>query len=149
MMWEMIRSLWRDPCYSSQGFNSSLRPFIFTFIFTSELSRWDHHPATHQNEIRNTQTMPDDIQDKEPEIRSVTESVPTKSEQLHKRRAPHTVQFETALDQSDAGSLTTQAPQMNSVHATINALSAWISAVQPHESSYIVFTQQRNALLKR
>ena len=83
--------------------------------------------------------MPDDIQDiiKWPEIRSVTESVPTKSEQLHKRCAPHKVQFETALDQSDAGSLTTQAPQMNSVHATINALSAWISAVQPRESWYL------------
>ena len=26
---------------------------------------------------------------------------------------------------------------MNSVHATINALSAWISAVQPHESWYL------------
>ena len=27
---------------------------------------------------------------------------------------------------------------MNSVHATINALSAWISAVQPRESWYLV-----------
>ena len=74
--------------------------------------------------------MPDDIQDiiEWPEIRSVTESVPTKSEQLHKRCAPHTVQFETALDQLDAGSLTTH---------RINALSAWISAVQPRESWYL------------
>ena len=30
-----------------------------------------------------------------------------------------------------------QAPQMNSVHATINALSAWISAVQPRKSWYL------------
>ena len=57
--------------------------------------------------------------------------MPPNSEQLEKRRAPSTVQFEITLDLSDAGSLITQAPQMNSVHATINALSAWISAVQP------------------
>ena len=60
-----------------------------------------------------------------------------KPEQLGKRRAPSTVQFETTLDLSDVGSLITQAPQMNSVHATINALSAWISAVQPRESWYL------------
>ena len=59
-------------------------------------------------------------------------------EQLGKRRAPSTVQFEPTIDNSDAGSLTTQAPQLNSVHATINALSAWISAVQPRESWYLV-----------
>ena len=63
--------------------------------------------------------------------------MPLKPEQLGKRRAPSTVQFETTLDLSDAGSLITQAPQMNSVHATINALSAWISAVQPRESWYL------------
>ena len=63
--------------------------------------------------------------------------MPLKSEQLGKGRAPSTVQFETTLDLSDAGSLITQAPQMNSVHATINALSAWISAVQPCESWYL------------
>ena len=59
--------------------------------------------------------------------------MPLKPEQLAKRRAPSTVQF----DLSDAGSLITQTPQMNSVHATINALSAWISAVQPRESWYL------------
>ena len=83
--------------------------------------------------------MPDDTQDitELPEVRKVTESVPLESEQLGKRCAPSTVQFETTLDLSDAGSLITQAPQMNSVHATINALSAWISAVQPRESWYL------------
>ena len=40
-------------------------------------------------------------------------------------------------DQSDAGSLTTQAPQSSSIRATINALSSWISAVQPRESWYL------------
>ena len=63
--------------------------------------------------------------------------MPLKPEQLGKRRAPSTVQFETTLDLSDAGSLITHAPQMNSVHATINALSAWISAVQLHKSWYL------------
>ena len=58
-------------------------------------------------------------------------------EQLEKRHAPPTVQFEPTIDNLDAGSLTTQAPQMNSVHATINVLAAWISAVKPRESWYL------------
>ena len=45
--------------------------------------------------------------------------------------------FEDARDRSDAGSLITQAPQSNSIHATINALSTWISAVQPRKSWYL------------
>ena len=40
-------------------------------------------------------------------------------------------------DQSECGSLTTQAPQSNSIRTTINALSTWISAVQPRESWYL------------
>ena len=63
--------------------------------------------------------------------------MPPNPEQLENRRAPPTIQFDTTLDLSDAGSLTTQAPQMHSVRATINALSAWISAVQPRESWYL------------
>ena len=51
--------------------------------------------------------------------------------------AQHIVHFEDARDRSDAGSLITQAPQSNSIHATINALSTWISAVQPRESRYL------------
>ena len=76
----------------------------------------DHHPAAQEN---------------------VKESVPIDSEHSEKSRTPTTVQFDNTLDVSDAGSLITQAPQMNSVHATINALSAWISAVQPRESWYL------------
>ena len=76
----------------------------------------DHHPAAQEN---------------------VKESLQIDSEHSEKRRAPTTVQFDNTQDHSDAGSLTTQAPQMNSVHATINALSAWISAVQPRESWYL------------
>ena len=51
--------------------------------------------------------------------------------------AQHVVHFRNAQDRSDAGSLITQAPQSNSIHATINALSTWISAVQPRESWYL------------
>ena len=36
-----------------------------------------------------------------------------------------------------AGSLITQAPQSQSIHATINALSSWVSAIQPRESWYL------------
>ena len=51
--------------------------------------------------------------------------------------AQHIVHFEEAQDRSDTGSLITQAPQSNPIHATINALSTWISAVQPRESWYL------------
>ena len=47
------------------------------------------------------------------------------------------VHFEEAQDFSDAGSLITQAPQSNPIHATINALSMWMSAIQPRESWYL------------
>ena len=52
----------------------------------------------------------------------------------------HMVHFEEAQDLSDAGSLITQitqAPQSNTIHATINALSTWMSAIQPRESWYL------------
>ena len=51
--------------------------------------------------------------------------------------AQHVVHFEDERDRSDAGSLITQSPQSNPIHATINALSTWISAVQPRESWYL------------
>ena len=47
------------------------------------------------------------------------------------------VHFRDAQDQSECGSLTTQAPQSSSIRATINALSTWVSAVQPRESWYL------------
>ena len=49
----------------------------------------------------------------------------------------HIVHFEEAEDFSDTGSLITQAPQSQSIHATINALSSWVSAIQPRESWYL------------
>ena len=51
--------------------------------------------------------------------------------------AQHVVHFVDSQDRSDAGSLITQTPQSNSIHATINALSTWISAVQLRESWYL------------
>ena len=51
--------------------------------------------------------------------------------------AQHMVQFEEAQDFSDAGSLITQAPQSQATHATINALSTWVAAIQPRESWYL------------
>ena len=51
--------------------------------------------------------------------------------------AEHLVHFEETQDFSDAGSLITQAPQSQSIHATINALSSWVSAIQPRESWYL------------
>ena len=49
----------------------------------------------------------------------------------------HVVQFEEAQDFSDTGSLITQAPQSQAIHATINALSTWVAAIQPRESWYL------------
>ena len=51
--------------------------------------------------------------------------------------AEHLVHFEDIHDFSDAGSLITQAPQPDSIHATINALSSWVSEIQPRESWYL------------
>ena len=47
------------------------------------------------------------------------------------------VHFEEIQDVSDAGSLITQAPESQSIQATINALSSWVSAIQPRESWYL------------
>ena len=49
----------------------------------------------------------------------------------------HVVQFEEAQDFSDTGSLVTQAPQSQAIHATINALSTWVAKIQPRESWYL------------
>ena len=51
--------------------------------------------------------------------------------------AQRIVHFEEEQNISDAGSLITQAPQSQSIHATINALSSWVSAIQPRESWYL------------
>ena len=131
----MARSVHRKAIIHNFDRSSSPSPSLQNLISATG----DHHPAAQQNEIRNTQITPVNTQDitELPETKKATKPVSPNSELLEKRRAPSTVQFDTALDLSDAGSLITQAPQMNSVHATINALSAWISAVQPRESWYL------------
>ena len=58
--------------------------------------------------------------------------------------AQHVVHFRDVQDRSDTGSLITQVPQSSSIYATINALSTWISAVQPRESWYLAGWIRRN-----
>ena len=45
--------------------------------------------------------------------------------------------LEELQDLSETGSLITQAPEGQSIHATVNALSTWMSAIQPRESWYL------------
>ena len=117
----------------------------------------DHHPVTHQEELQNTQTSPDSDQNiiERSEIRQISisapantiitkekcaqtpNSVPVNTVTPEEKCAQHIVHFIDAQDQSESGSLTTQAPQSSSIRATINALSTWISAVQPRESWYL------------
>ena len=49
----------------------------------------------------------------------------------------HMVHFEESQELSDTCSLITQAQQTQSIHATINALSSWVYAIQPRESWYL------------
>ena len=98
----------------------------------------NHHPVTHQEEVQNTQTSPDSGQNiaERSEIRQISDSVPVDTVIPEEQCAQHIVHFIDVQDQSDSGSLTTQAPQSSSIRATINALSTWISAVQPRKSWY-------------
>ena len=99
----------------------------------------DHHPVTHQEEVQNTQRSQDSGRNivEQLEIRQISDSVPVDPVIPEEQCAQHVVHSIDAQDQSDSGSLTTQAPQSSSIRATINALSTWISAVQPHESWYL------------
>ena len=62
--------------------------------------------------------------------------MPVNTDQPEEKCAQPTVHFIGVQDQSDAGSLTTQAPQSSSIRATIKAISTWISAVQPPRESW-------------
>ena len=119
----------------------------------------DHHPVNHQDTERSEISEITDsvivnaIRPKEQcaqNIISVTEDQRAQTNisisntdvievEIHSEEidAQHVVHFGDAQDRSDAGSLITQAPQSNSIHATINTLSTWISAVQPRESWYL------------
>ena len=49
----------------------------------------------------------------------------------------HNLHLKESDDSSDIGSLITQAPEPESIRATINALSSWVSSIQPRESWYL------------
>ena len=108
----------------------------------------DHHPVNHQEverseirQISSTVTVNTII----PEEQCAHNIISVSEEQCaqniisvpEEKCAQHIVQFVDGHDQSDSASLSKQAPQSSSIRATINALSTWISAVQPRESWYL------------
>ena len=119
----------------------------------------DHQPVNHQEIERldigeitegitvNTvnrkehceQTIISELEDRRAQINSPESNTVVVEAEIHAEStdAQHMVHFEEAQDFSDAGSLITQAPQSNPIHATINALSTWMSAIQPRESWYL------------
>ena len=85
------------------------------------------------------QTIISELEDQCAQITSPESNMVVVEAEIHAEStdAQHMVHFEEAQDFSDAGSLITQAPQSNPIHATINALSTWMSAIQPRESWYL------------
>ena len=85
------------------------------------------------------QTIISELEDQRAHIISPESNTVVVEAEVHAEStdAQHMVHFEEAHDFSDAGSLITQAPQSNPIHATINALSTWMSAIQPRESWYL------------
>ena len=85
------------------------------------------------------QTIISKVEDQRAQINIPESNTEVIEVEIHAERndAQHMVHFEEAQDLSDAGSLITQAPQSNPIHATINALLTWISAIQPRESWYL------------
>ena len=69
-----------------------------------------------------------------PEVNTVVIKAEIHAEDTDAQRIVH---FEEEQNFSDVGSLITQAPQSQSIHATINTLSSWVSAIQPRESWYL------------
>ena len=119
----------------------------------------DHQPVNHQELERldigeiteaitvNTvkakehcaQTIISEFEDQRAQINSPESNTVVVEVEIHTESndAQHMVHFEEAQDISDAGSLITQAPQSNPIHATINALSTWMSAIKPQEAWYL------------
>ena len=56
---------------------------------------------------------------------------------MEKTDKDESTHFEEPQELSETGSLITQAPEEQSIHATVNALSTWMSAIQPRESWYL------------
>ena len=119
----------------------------------------DHQPVNHQESERSdiseiteaaivnaikpkgqcAQNITSRIEDQRTQINIPKSNTEVIEVEIHAEEndVQHMVQFEEAQDRSDAGSLITQASQSNPIHATINALSTWISAIQPRESWYL------------
>ena len=85
------------------------------------------------------QTIISELEDQRAQITSPESNTVVVEAELHAEStdAQHMVHFEEAQAFSEAGSLITQAPQSNPIHTTINALSTWMSAIQPRESWYL------------
>ena len=85
------------------------------------------------------QTIISELEDQRAQITSPESNTVVVEAEIHAEStdAQHMVHFEGAQDCSDVGSLITQAPQSNPIHTTINALSTWMSAIQPRESWYL------------
>ena len=78
-------------------------------------------------------TIISELEDERTKINSSKSNTVVVEVEVHteSNNAQHMVHFEEAREISDAGSLITQAPQSNPIQATINALSTWMSAIQP------------------
>ena len=79
------------------------------------------------------QTIISELENQRAQIISPESNTVVVKAEIHTKNtdAQHIIHFKEAQDFSDAGSLITQAPQSNPMHATINALSTWMSAIQP------------------
>ena len=102
---------------------------------TSQTSPDSGQDTIERSEIRQiSNAVPGNTFIPEEQCAQIPNSVPVNTVIPEEKCAQHIVHFIDAQDQSDSGSLTTQAPQSSSIRATINALSTWISA---RESWYL------------
>ena len=109
---------------------------------------WDMAGARTQEYVPDSNTVKYDGQN----IRGAQESTPEFEDMRTRNVSPgmtraeiHAKDIDTQHDwhlqesdnSSDIGSLITQAPEPESIRATINALSSWVSSIQPRESWYL------------
>ena len=109
---------------------------------------WDMEGARTQEYVPDSNTVKYDGQN----IRGAQESTPEFEDMRTRNVSPgmtraeiHAKDIDTQHDwhlqesdnSSDIGSLITQAPEPESIRATINALSSWVSSIQPRESWYL------------
>ena len=109
---------------------------------------WDMEGARTQEYVPDSNTVKYDGQN----TRGAQESTPEFEDMRTRNVSPgmtraeiHAKDIDTQHDwhlkesdnSSDIGSLITQAPEPESICATINALSSWVSSIQPRESWYL------------